>query len=147
MHILKEKVKIAHNPRTSGDPENEYRITLLKRKITQPNGDYTIYGGERRIVKKDDSPEYPGFPDGYFRVTGNITGNEMRNGVAFQWNAFIINPLIYKYCDFIVYGDLYVDFTNQSAWEVNYGMTRTCDDQAELTINGTTTTVTLPLEF
>lgn len=144
-------LKIAHNEDANtlnGYPV--YRITQKDRKVIQPNGDYIIYGGVRRIVKKDTAALYPGFPDGYFKVTGEITGDEVKAGVPYQWTAAIdpANPVIYYFCDFIVKGIVNVTFTNQDPWIVNYGSkTLECDDQAELTINGVTTTVTLPLEF
>lgn len=146
---LEGTVRIAHNN------DNEftygvYRITFKNRKVIQPNGDYIIYGGHRRIVKRDNNPVYPGFPDGGFKVTGTITGNEVKAGVPYQWVATIdvANPLIYNFCDFIVKGNTEVTFTNQSTWLVNYGTdARICDDQAELTVDGVTTTVTLPLEY
>lgn len=144
-------LKIAHNEETGTPrPKPVYRITQKDRKVIQANGDYIIYGGERRIIKKDTAVAYPGFPDGYFRVTGQITGDEMKGGVSYQWTVDIDpnNPLVYYFCDFIVKGIINVTFTNQDPWIVNYGTkTLQCDDQAELTINGVTTTVTLPLEF
>ena len=142
------KLKIANNRETEY-PHGVYRITQKDRKIIETNGDYIIYSGYRRIVKRDDNPVYPGFPDGSFRVTGTIAGDEMKGGISYQWLATIDkdNPLIYYYYDFICRGQADVTFTNQDPWHVNYGNTNTCDDQAELTINGVTTTVTLPLSF
>lgn len=147
---MEGKQKIAHT-RETAYPNDVYRITQKDKKVIQTNGDYIIYGGYRRLVKKDDGPGYPGFPDGFFRVSGTQTGDEMKGGVSYQWVATIddANPLIYNYCDFIVRGQADVTFTNQDSWHINYGSTGrdNCDDQAELTINGVTTTVTLPFEF
>lgn len=146
---LEGQVRVAHN-RETGFAYGVYRITFKNRKLTQTNGDYIIYGGYRRIVKRDNNPVYPGFPNGGFKVTGTVTGNEMKAGVPYQWVATIdvANPLIYNFCDFIVKGNTEVTFTNQSTWLVNYGTdARICDDQAELTVDGVTTTVTLPLEY
>lgn len=147
---IEGKQKIAHT-RETAYPHDVYRITQKDKKVIQTNGDYIIYGGYRRIVKKDDGPGYPGFPDGFFRVSGTQTGDEMKGGVPYQWVATIddANPLIYNYCAFIVKGQIDVTFTNQDPWHINYGSTGrdNCDDQADLTINGVTTTVTLPFEF
>ena len=146
VHIEGE-VKMSHNSRNK-DPQNVYRMTQINRKITQTNGDYIIYSGSRRLVKRDNDPEYPGFPMGYFRVTGSISVDEVKGGNAYQWTDSVdkANPLIYNYCQFIVKGVLFVNFTNQSPWTVDYGK-NVCDDQAELTVDGVTTTITLPLDF
>ena len=129
--------KLSHNTRR-GIPElqNKYRISDFNRKVTQPNGDYIIYGGVRTIQKLDTDPEFPGFPDGWFRVKGSITGDELKAGQSYHWEATIDVPLIYQYCDYIVYGTMTVVFTNQDPWSVNYGSGRVCDDEAQVTISG-----------
>jgi hypothetical protein len=141
-------MKIDHNTRNQ-DPQNVYRLTQKDRKLTQPNGDYVIYNGERRLVKRDTSSEYPGFPWGYFKLTGSVTGDELKGSDSYQWTDSIdlANPVIYDFCDFIVKGHLHIDFNNnQPSWDVDYGSKGDCDDQATLTSDGNTTTVTLPLE-
>lgn len=140
--------KLSHNIRKGNiDLQNKYMIRDFDRKVTQPNGDYTIYGGTRSIQKLDTDPEFPGFPDGWFRVKGFITGTEMKGGETYNWTATIEEPLVYQYCDYIVFGTMNVNFSNKDKWFVSYGERRECDDQAFITINGVTTPVTLPLDF
>lgn len=148
---IEGQVKWSHNARNNG-ANNLYSMTLKNRKITQTNGDYIIYNGSRRVVKKDTVSAYPGFPNGWFRLTGSVSGDEVKGGVPYQWKDSIdaANPLIYNFCSFIVKGNLHVDFTgNPSAttWDVNYG-TGTCDNQATLSVDGGPfNSVTLPLDF
>jgi len=137
--------KMSHNSRNK-DPQTVYRSTQNNRKVTQTNGDYIIYNGYRRIVKREDDGEYPGFPDGYFRVTGLLSGDEMKGGVSYQWSDSVdlAQPLIYNHCAFIVKGIVLITFTNQTDWAIDYG-TGDCDDQATLTQDGITTPITLPI--
>ncbi|HRI21287.1 MAG TPA: hypothetical protein PLA68_10035 [Panacibacter sp.] len=138
-----------HNKTSPFTQAPVFVLQQLDRKVIQPNGDYTIFGGTRRLAQWADSSGDPGFPHGWFRVTGNITGNEMKGSESYQYTSTIdaLNPLVYRNCAYIVQGKLHVEFTNgQSPWDVDYGKARTCDDLAELTIDGVTTTVNLPLE-
>ncbi len=140
--------KIDHNLRKTGPPQNVYRLTQRDRKLTQPNGDYIIYSGSKRLEKLDANPVFPGFPNGWFTATGTIIGDELKGGVSYQWTATIAdaNPLVYKFCDFIVKGILNITFDNgDPAWSIDYGRVTDCDNLAQLTISGVTSTVTLPL--
>lgn len=142
---IEGQVKVAHNSRNK-DPQNVYRYTYTNRKAIQTNGDYTITNGAKRLVKQVENGEYPGpLRFGNFRVTGIVTGDVLEAGVPYQWrdSIDIANPLIYDNCEFATKGNLIIDFTNQSSWLINYGL-GTCDDQAERTIDGVTTTITLP---
>jgi len=99
------------------------------------------------LVKQVDNGEYPGplLYDGVFRSTGTIVGDVVTSTESYQWSDSIddANPLIYDNCKFIVKGIRTIDFTNQSAWTIDYGL-NTCDDQATKTVDGVTTTITLP---
>jgi len=128
-----------------------YKLVLIDRKVTQPNGDFIIYNGERNLIKY--VPDDIRFPDptntsGWYKLTGTRSGDEMKGGVSSQWLASIDDndPLIYKFCGFVTKGTLHVQFTNQSDWLVNFGKVFECDDKADVTQDGVTTTVTLPLE-
>lgn len=144
--LIEGQVKMSHNSRNQ-DPQNVYRQTFNNRKATQLNGDYTITNGAKRLVKQVDDGTYPGpIPNtGNFRVTGIVTGDVLEGGVSYQWRDSIdnANPIIWNACQFPVRGQLFIDFTNQATWLINYGL-GTCDDQAERTINGVTETITLP---
>lgn len=143
---IEGSVKVAHNSRNK-DPQNVYRYTYNNRKATQVNGDYIIMNGAKRLVKQVDNGEYPGpIRFGSFRITGIVNGDVLEAGVPYQYRDSIdeANPLIYDNCEFAIKGNLIIDFTNHSSWFINYGNVLTCDDQAELTVDGNTQTITLP---
>jgi len=145
------RLKMKHEPK-SQDPQFAYRSTSKDRKVTQLNGDYIITNGYRRISKREDDGGYPHLPQAvkrWYKITGVQTGDIMSGGVSYQFRDSVdrANPVLYKYCEFPVKGNKIIDFTNQSSWFVNYGITTDCDDQAEVTIDGVTTTVTLPLDL
>ena len=145
---IEGRAKVVHVERKSGEPQNVYHQVARNRKLTQPNGDYIIFNSSKRLVNwDDDGQEIVYLRRGYWRMTGITDGDAMESGVGYQFRDSIDvqNPLIYRYCDYVVKGKEFYDFTNQSSWEVDYGP-NTCDDQADLTVDGTTTTITLPLE-
>jgi hypothetical protein len=131
------------------DSQFVYRSTNKNRKLTQKDGDFVIFTGYRKILKREDDGFFPGFrADGWFKSTGTQTGDVLKDGVAYQFVDSIddANPMIFKRCTFPVKGTRIISFTNQPTWNLNYGITDNCDDQATLTINGITTAVTLPLD-
>jgi len=143
---IEGEIKMAHNSRKNG-PQNVYRKTQINRKVTSPNGDVTIFNGYRRLVKKDEDGLYPGpIHGGHFKITGKVTGTvTLHDGTNYQWADSIYKnaPLIYRYCEFPIEGKLNIDFTNHASWFVDYG-DGTCDDLADITESGVTTTVTVP---
>jgi len=147
---IEGKATIAHNDST-GDGDAAYRLRQINRKVTQPNGDFIIYNSNRRVLKF--VPNDIHFPDesntGWYRVTGTQNGDEIKGGVSYQWTSTINpdTPLIYKFCPFVTKGRMTVVFTNQSNWEIDFGLVSVCDNLAEVTQNGVTTTVTLPLNY
>ena len=82
-------------------------------------------------------------------MKGTQSGDEMKAGQSYQWISTIdsAKPLIYKFCSFVTKGNLHVQFTNQSDWFVDFGKVLQCDNLAEVTQDGVTTTVTLPLDY
>jgi len=126
-----------------------YIATLNNRKVTRPNGNYVIFGGERRILKLDHNGLTSGFPlHGHFRVWGEVTGNEFRNGESYQWVYKIQHYLVYKeLCDFKVAGKAKLDITNlKHALFVDYG-DGTCDNLCTITINGQSHEATIPVNL
>jgi hypothetical protein len=152
--LYEGEVKVSHNSRNQ-NPQNVYRYTYINRKVTFTNGDYTIVNGAKRLVKLVEDGQYPG-PlafTGNFKVTGIVTGDVLEGGVSYQYRDSIDQDkgLTYDDCQFPVKGLLYIDFTNHSSWLIDYAYpnavgsgTVTCDDQATLTTDGTTTPITLP---
>lgn len=143
-------LRVRHESKTQ-DPQTAYRQTSLNRKLTEINGDYIIYNGAKRFVKREDDGFYPNIRvQGWFKVTGVETGDVLSGGVSYQFRDSIdvANPIIYKRCDFVVAGNRIINFTNQPTWIVDYGtIVRDCDNLADLTIDGVTTTVTLPINL
>ncbi|QEC66086.1 hypothetical protein FRZ67_01735 [Panacibacter ginsenosidivorans] len=132
------------------DPQTAYRETFNNRKFTEINGDYVIANGVTRLVKREDDGFYPQVRvQGRFKLTGVTTADAFSGGVSYQYTDSIDDndPIIYKHCEYTVAGTRYINFSNQPAWKIVYGtLVNECDDQAELTINGVTTTVTLPID-
>jgi hypothetical protein len=146
---IEGSLKMRHESKNQ-DPQNAWRSTQRDRKLTEINGDYNINNGYWRFVKYENDGGLPNFtPKGWFRITGVKTNDVMSGGEAYQIRDSIdlANPMIYKFCDYAVKGNRIIDFTNQPTWFVNFGTTLDCDDQAELTIQGVTTTITLPLDL
>jgi len=140
---------ITHND-SNIDGNAVYRLRQVNRKVIQPNGDYIIYNSSRRVIKFVPNdihfPDEPN-PSGWYRVTGTQTGDEMKGGVSYQWTSTIDTPLIYKFCPCVTKGRMTVVFTNHSNWEIDVGRIFICDNLAEVTQDGVTTTVTLPLNY
>ncbi len=144
---IEGKAKIVHIqiPNT-----NTYKMYQIDRKVTQPNGDFIIYNGELNLLKKIPGDiHFPPDSTGWYKVKGTQSGDEMKAGQSYQWISTIdsAHPLIYKFCSFVTKGKLHVQFTNQSDWFVDFGKVLQCDNLAEVTQDGVTTTVTLPLDY
>jgi len=77
--------------------------------------------------------------DDVFLFTGSMSGTNL-NGVAYT--ASIVNPLMKDACDWYVSGTVEISRANMPNVTLNYG-DGVCDDQATITVNGTTKNITL----
>jgi len=132
--------KTVTNMGHNGNGNLHYAINVSSAVITLYNNGGTItwtsqrdrewIGGETTLLPFDD----------VYSITGSASGTD-QDGLQFTVN--ITNPLIAKVsCPWITQGTLEITHGSNPTATLDYG-DGTCDDQATVTVNGTTTTITL----
>lgn len=128
-----------------------FRIEVINGKLTRPNGNY-IEWSSTRVVTQIEGLSTPLIPrDDIFKIEGTAHGVTRRDNLLVRWESTITEPLIRRVsCRWIVKGrvrTVRVNLPNpgNSPWVgiLDFGA-GVCDDQATLTINGTTHQITLP---
>src|SRR5438093_1249621 len=116
-----------------------FSINVITAIVTLPSGQLIVWTSVRdREWIGGDSTWLP-FDDKY-SITGSASGTD-RNGNAFT--VTITSPLIVAFlCPWIEQGTLEITHGNLPTATLDYG-NGTCDAEATITINGSTTTITL----
>jgi hypothetical protein len=125
----------------------QYEVGLRNGKITNVNnGKYKTRDANHQFtqVAGQGSPFFP--LDDIFQIKGAASGSTNRPGMVIQWSNTILNiePLIKKFtCHWFVQGKVKIERTGKPDAILDYG-NGGCDNQATITINGNTSTITLP---
>jgi hypothetical protein len=142
-------VKIKNtSPLQSIPPIRRFTIDVIDGKLTRPNGNFIEWDSHRTITQVEGlitlDPR-----DDVFRIEGAAEGRVRRGPLLVIWQSTITEPLIRRFsCRWIVRGrirTIRANLTTNSQWVgvLDFGAGH-CDNQATLTINGTTHIITLP---
>lgn len=116
-----------------------YFNIVVNGKIIKSTGDSIIWN-QNRVRTYIAGESTPIKLDDVYEITGSGTGTRA-NGNTYTIN--ITQPLVKAIaCDWIKAGELQIQPTGGNLRTINYG-NGTCDDQATVTINGVTYTITL----
>jgi hypothetical protein len=133
---------------TSTSSVHQFKIDVENAKLTKTNGNYSEWNSHKTITQAEGTGT-PFFPlDDIYKIEGSANGKVKRGDRIFAWRSEIAEPLIKKFtCRWIVKGIVRtgrLSNTVNSPWVavLNYG-NGSCDNQATLTINGTTHQITL----
>jgi len=142
------KVEGTHTITNTGTSQlRQYQIDVMNGKLTKPNGDYTEWEGHKTITQIEGMATV--IPrDDVFRIEGTASGRVRRGNLLVAWQSTITEPLIRRVtCRWIVKGRIRTirGSNANSPWVavLDFG-TSGCDNQATVTINGTTHQITLP---
>lgn len=126
-----------------------FNVDVINGKLTRPNGNY-IHWNSHKVHTQIDGMVTPLDPrDDAFKIEGQASGTTKRGNLIVAWNSTIIEPLVRRFsCRWIVRGRIRtvrLNTATTSPWVaiLDFG-NGVCDNQATLTINGTTHIITLP---
>lgn len=120
-----------------------FAVTVTGGKLTRPNGNIIAWNSSKTISQTDGlgTPQFP--LDDIFRIEGETTGSNTREGQQIDWSTTITQPLIKKFsCRWIVQGVVKMQKGADRIAELNYG-DGTCDNKATITAQGVTREITL----
>jgi len=152
------KVQGTHIITNQGEPistspniciKHKWKVEVRNAKLTKPNGNYTEWTSTKTITQLEGWCTPYIHIDDIYRIDGAAHGKVKRGDLLIAWNSEITEPLIKKFtCRWLVKGIIRtarVNLTTNSPWvaTINYGP-GTCDNKAEVTINGITHNITLP---
>ncbi len=127
----------------------KFKVDVTNGKLLRPNGNY-IHWNSHKVLTQIDGMGTPMIPhDDAFRIEGQASGTTKRGNLIVAWQATIVEPLIRRFsCRWIVKGRVRIvrantATTNTSMAILDFGNGQ-CDNQATLSINGTTHIITLP---
>jgi len=132
---------------TTGSNLTQFTVDVDDAKLTKPNGNYSKWDSHKVRTQIEGNGSV-GPQDDVFKVTGSANGTVKRNNLLFAWRSEISEPLIKKFfCRWVSKGIIKTwraTLSNTSPWTaiLNFG-NGNCDNQATLTINGTTHQITL----
>ncbi|MEO8416534.1 MAG: hypothetical protein ABI472_22915 [Ginsengibacter sp.] len=125
---------------TSLSNKKQWTVKVIEGKITNTSSGHWRMWSSTKIHTQVDGNGTPLYPlDDKFEITGNATGS---NSDGNAWTAEIIDPLVKRFtCAWKVKGT--VNITRNSNMAVlDYG-DGSCDNEATITINGVTRSITL----
>lgn len=117
-----------------------WKVTVLDGKVTNTNSNKWRTWNSLKQFTQIEGNGTPNLPfDDVIKITGGARGS---NSAGHTWGSTIVEPLIKKFtCRWIVKGTVKVVKDTKEAI-LDYG-NGNCDNQATITINGVTTTITL----
>jgi hypothetical protein len=117
-----------------------WKVTVLDGKVTNTISNKWRSWNSLKQFTQIEGNGTPNFPfDDVIKITGGARG---ANSAGHTWGSTIMEPLIKKFtCRWIVKGTVKVVKDGREAL-LDYG-NGNCDNQATITINGVTTTITL----
>ncbi len=126
-----------------------FDIDVTNGKLTKPNGNF-IKWDSHRVLTQIDGMGTPLDPrDDAFKIEGQANGTVRRGALLVAWHSVTVEPLVRRFsCRWIVRGRIRtvrLNLATTSPWVaiLDFG-NGVCDNQATLTINGTTHIITLP---
>lgn len=126
----------------------QFTVDVTAGKLTKPNGNFIEWNSHKVITQIEGlGTNIP--LDDIFRIEGSSNGKVKRGNLLVRWESNITEPLIKRFnCRWIVKGRIRIVRANTSTtgpWVavLDFGQ-GTCDNQATVTINGTTHQITLP---
>lgn len=127
----------------------KFKVDVTNGKLTRPNGNY-IHWNSHKVMTQIDGMVTPFHPlDDVYKIEGQATGTTKRGNLIVAWQSTIVEPLIRRFsCRWIVKGRIRTVRINTSTANsqvaiLDFGNGH-CDNQATLSINGTTHIITLP---
>jgi hypothetical protein len=135
-----DQINISKTVTNIGPNENDHLVYHIVN-----TGSMTTFDGQSSTWTADKLKEWlegsstPDHADDVFAYTGSMSGTNL-NGVVY--NATIVSPLMKDACSWYVSGIIDIQRTNLPKVTLDYG-NGICDDQATVTVNGQTKTITL----
>lgn len=137
------------SPATPTQPlTRQFTVDVTDARLLRPNGNFTEWNSHKVITQIEGLGTNVPLDD-IFKVEGNSRGRVKRGNLLVLWESNIIEPLVKRFnCRWIVKGRVRTVRVNTAAngpWVavLDFG-TGNCDNQAVITINGTTRQITLP---
>lgn len=136
------------NTTAAGSNQRQFTVTISNARVGHPNGDYSEWNSLRVITQVEGNGTPDLAIDDVFTITGNGNGKVKHGNDLFAWRSEITEPLRKRFaCRWITSGILKVrreSLSTSSQWVavLNYGA-GTCDNVANLTINGNSRQITL----
>jgi hypothetical protein len=133
---------------TTATGNRQFTIDVTDARLSKPNGNYTAWNNHKVITQTDglNTPELA--LDDVFTIEGYAAGQLKKGDLLATWKSDIELPLIKKFlCRWIVQGKIKTtlgasDANNQWVAGLDYGG-GACDNDATVTINGTTQEISL----
>jgi hypothetical protein len=125
-----------------------FKVQVIDAKLTKHNGNFIEWNSTKTVSQIEGllTPDMP--RDDMFKLEGNSRGRAQRGNLLVVWESSVIEPLIKKFlCRWIAKGVIKTvrgNATTNNQWMtlLNFGP-GTCDNRANLTINGVTIEITL----
>ena len=136
-------------PFTTNCGTHKWKVVVERAKLTKPNGNYVEWNSTRTIAQDTGMCTIFNPLDDIYKIEGSANGKVKRGDLLIAWNSEITTPLVKRFdCRWIVKGvirNMRLNLTTNSPWvaTINYGP-GTCDNKAEVTINGVSHNITLP---
>lgn len=125
-----------------------FKVQVIDAKLTKHNGNFIEWNSTKTVSQLEGllTPDMP--RDDAFKLEGNSRGRALRGNLLVVWESSVIEPLIKRFlCRWIAKGVIRTvrgNSTTNNQWMtlLNFGP-GTCDNRANLTINGVTIEITL----
>ncbi len=140
-HVDSFKIEGTHQvENTSTSNMQGFSTKVINGKVTNTiSGRWKTWNSERNILQIEGNGTVRFPADDVFRITGQANGS---NSAGHTWASQITDPLIKKFiCRWIVKGVVSITRNGNTAI-LNYG-NGNCDNQAVITVNGVSHTITL----
>lgn len=136
------------SPTSTNILARQFTVDVTNAKLSTPDGNYISWNSHKVITQTAGlaTPFYP-FDD-IFQIEGSANGLAKNSNLLVSWQSTITHPLVKEFeCRWITEGTVKIARTSSNtaaSWigYLDYG-TGNCDNQATVTINGTTYQITL----
>jgi hypothetical protein len=119
----------------------KYNVKITGGRVTQPNGNYTLYNKDYTNTQTQGTNTISPADDA-FEITGNSSGEfKMGADAVKKWSSTITEPLVRKFtCPWFLTGKVTINRPSGQTALIDYAPTNngSCDMKASVTINGET---------
>lgn len=129
-------------------PARSFKVQIIDAKLTKHNGNFIEWNSTKTVTQVEGLATTFMPRDDAFKLEGNSRGRALRGNLLVVWESNVVEPLMKRFlCPWIAKGVIRTTRGNtatNSQWTtlLNFGP-GTCDNRANLTINGVTFEITL----